>query len=130
MLDEEPDNAYALTRRGWVLERLGRPDDALKDYQRAVVADPQHQPARQRLAESLMLHTKQMGEAAPHFEVLLRARPNDPAIGANLAHCWMETNRLDEARDLLDAPDGLSARWFPAARTRPLDSEGRTNRAS
>jgi tetratricopeptide (TPR) repeat protein len=102
MLDEEPDNAYALTRRGWVLERLGRPDDALKDYRHAVESDPQHLLARQRLAESLMFHTKQMGEAAPHLEVLLRAWPNAPTIGANLAHCWIETNRLDEARDLLE----------------------------
>lgn len=102
MLDEEPDNVYALTRRGWVLERLGRPDDALKDYQHAVEADPQHLLARRRLAESLMFHAKEMGEAAPHLEVLFRARPDDPTIGANLAHCWIETNRLDEARDLLE----------------------------
>jgi predicted Zn-dependent protease len=130
MLDEEPDNAYALTRRGWVEERLGRPDDASKDYQRAVEANPQHVLARQRLAESLLFHAKRMEEAAPHFEVLFRERPNDPAVGANLARCWMETDRLDESRDLLDRlmathHDGL----LLIERGRLALKEGRTERA-
>jgi Tfp pilus assembly protein PilF len=102
MLDREPDNVYALVRRGWVLERLGHFDAARADYRCAATLQPGHGLARRRLAENLLYHGKNAAEAAEHFEALRRLQPDDGAAGVNLAQCRLEQGRVGEARALLD----------------------------
>jgi tetratricopeptide (TPR) repeat protein len=102
MLEQQPDNVYALLRRGWILEWSNRFEEAEKDYRRAVASQPDHVLAHHRLAENLLLHAKKMAEAAEHFEAVIRLRPDDVTAEVNLAKCWREMGRLDEARTLLD----------------------------
>jgi tetratricopeptide (TPR) repeat protein len=102
MLEQQPDNVYALLRRGWIVERQGRLDQALEDYRRAVAVDPGHVLARQRLGEHLLVRRKKAAEAGEHFEALRQLAPGDVTAGVYLTQCWLEQGRVEEARRLLD----------------------------
>jgi predicted Zn-dependent protease len=102
MLESEPDNVYALVRRGWILERLGEFDSARSDYQKAVALQPENILARRRLAENLFYIKRDATEALEHFEAVRRAQPDDIAVGVNLAVCRLHQGRADDARALLD----------------------------
>jgi tetratricopeptide (TPR) repeat protein len=102
MLESEPDNAYALARRGWVLERLGDFDAARADYRRAVALQPENVPVRRRLAENLFYTQRNAADAIEHFEALWRALPDDVTVGVNLALCRRQQGRADDARALFD----------------------------
>jgi tetratricopeptide (TPR) repeat protein len=102
MLAQQPHNVYALLRRGWVLERLGKLDAAEDDFRLAVALEPHHPLARQRLAEFLFADRKNTAEAAEHFAALRPLAPEDTTAAVNLARCWLDQGRPDEARQLLD----------------------------
>jgi tetratricopeptide (TPR) repeat protein len=102
MLARQPQNVFALVRRGWVLEHLGKLDAAEDDYRRAVALEPRHPLARQRLAELLFAHRKNTAEAAEHFAALRQLSPDDTTAAVNLTRCWLDQGRADEARRLLD----------------------------
>lgn len=46
----DPSHAWAHTRAGTLLEKLGRPDDARTEYQAALALDPDHDAAKDALA--------------------------------------------------------------------------------
>lgn len=101
MLLEQPENAYALTRRGWIHDRLGNRNESLADYRHAVEAAPEHLLARRFLADLLLHVTRKSDEAVEHYEFLVQRQPDDPSLVANLAECWLELDRMEEARSLL-----------------------------
>jgi len=102
MLEDEPENVYALVRRGWVLERLGDFEAAREDYRRAAVLRPDNLSARRRLADNLFYVARNASEAVDHYEAVWRESPDDPVVGVNLAQCRLQLGRPDEARALLD----------------------------
>jgi tetratricopeptide (TPR) repeat protein len=101
MLDRQPDNPYALTRRGWIYERLGNHKDAQADYRHAVSVAPENVLARRFLADSLLHIARKSEEAVEHYEFLHQRQPDDPTITAYLAQCWLEQDRISEARSLV-----------------------------
>src|SRR5436305_676810 len=101
MLEEQPDNVYALVRRGWVLERLRFPAEAVENYRRAVALRPGHALARRRLAERLT-DAKDPAGAAGQDEALRQIDPKDAGAGVGLARCCLELGRAVDARRLLD----------------------------
>jgi tetratricopeptide (TPR) repeat protein len=107
MLEQQPDNPYALTRRGWIHERHGNHKDALADYRRAVTVAPEHVLARRFLADNLFHFARKPEEAAEHYEFLHQRQPDDSTISANLAQCWLEQDRITEASSL--AGEALTA---------------------
>src|SRR5262249_42652220 len=102
MLEQQPDNVFALLRRGWILEWSNRFEEAENDYRRAVALQPDHVLAHHRLAENLLIHAKKNAEAAEHFQAVARLRPDDVTAEVNLAKCRREMGQFDEARTLLD----------------------------
>ncbi|QJW93559.1 tetratricopeptide repeat protein [Frigoriglobus tundricola] len=102
MLEDEPENVYALVRRGWVLERLGLVDAARDDYRRAAALRPDNLLARRRLADNLFYVARNAAEAVDHYEAVWRESPDDTVVGVNLAQCRLQLGRADEARALLD----------------------------
>src|SRR5439155_22467390 len=72
-------------------------DKVIKDYEQAVQLDPEYDEARDHLAQ---LHVYQGNHAAarPHFEVLIRRRPGDPAPLVGLAGCYTAAGISDKAR--------------------------------
>jgi predicted Zn-dependent protease len=101
MLAQQPDNPYALTRRGWIQERFQHHNEALTDYRRAVEVAPEHLLARRFLADLLLHLIRKPEEAAQHYEFLLQRQPDDPTLIANLGKCWLDQDRVAEARSLV-----------------------------
>ena len=97
-----PGESQPLFLRGLVWEGMGNPDNAGQDYRDAIRRDPQHVPARKRLAEHLLL-THRYGEAAELFDTLLREEPHDAALRLGRARCHRHQGETAEAEALLDA---------------------------
>ncbi|HEY7310541.1 MAG TPA: tetratricopeptide repeat protein [Gemmataceae bacterium] len=100
-LERRPDDVVALLGRGHIWELLQHYPEAVRDYQRAVRAEPENDRARLRLAGALQI-TGPPQEAAEQFEWLRSHRPDDPVVRLGLARAWRQLGRLDEARQLLD----------------------------
>jgi tetratricopeptide (TPR) repeat protein len=101
-IEAVPDSAQPLFWRGWVLERLNDPDEAIKDYQRALEVDPTMVPARLRLAE-LYLAKSNAPAALPHLERLMAQCPERPEVVARMGQCRFLEGKLEEARPLLES---------------------------
>jgi tetratricopeptide (TPR) repeat protein len=101
-LEREPENTQALMWRADTHERLLMYQDALKDWDQVVAIDPQHDEARQRLAEGLV-EANQPAAALAHFEYLARRQPEDTKVMLGLARCRHLLDQLEEAQKLLDA---------------------------
>jgi tetratricopeptide (TPR) repeat protein len=105
LLDEwlrrEPGNVQALTTRGLLFESVGQREQALDDYREAVRREPDHVPARLRLAEAL-LRDHRPREAREHFMALRGRRPHDAAVLIGLARCHEGVGDREAARQVLD----------------------------
>jgi tetratricopeptide (TPR) repeat protein len=106
-----PGDSQALYLRGLVWEGMGSLQKAGDDYRRAVRHDPEHLPARRRLAEYLT-STGEYTEAAELFEKLLVQQPDDAFLTLGLARCRRLLGEIADAERLLDE---LLARESPPA---------------
>jgi tetratricopeptide (TPR) repeat protein len=96
-----PGDSQALYLRGLVWEGMGALQKAGDDYHQAVRHDPEHGPARQRLAEYL-IYAGDYQEAAELFEQLLERQPDDATLLLGLARCRRPQGQIAEAERLLD----------------------------
>ena len=100
-LDQRPDDLHALLGRAFVWERFLQFADAARDYRTAVERHPDSDPARLRLAKTLLIvGTPQ--EAMEHFQHLVERRPDWPAARLGLAQCRRRLDNRAEARQFLD----------------------------
>jgi tetratricopeptide (TPR) repeat protein len=101
LLELQPDHFQAHFWRGQAAESLGRPEDALASFQKAVEINPRAEDARLRLAITLQRlgHSR---EAQAHFAYLRERRPDNPEIVLGLAQCCRDAHELEAARQLLD----------------------------
>ncbi|MGH6982325.1 MAG: tetratricopeptide repeat protein, partial [Stellaceae bacterium] len=67
-----PDNAAAINDRGWLLQKLNRPEDALSSYDKALAIDPTHKGALEYEGEAY-LETNQLPKAMNNLATLKRA---------------------------------------------------------
>jgi tetratricopeptide (TPR) repeat protein len=106
-----PGDSQAQYLRGLVWEAMGALQKAGDDYRQAIRHDPEHAPARQRLAEYLAA-AGECQEAAELFEQLLAQQPDDANLLLGLARCRRLHGDIAEAERLLDE---LLARDSPSA---------------
>jgi tetratricopeptide (TPR) repeat protein len=99
--EETPHDAKPYQWRGWVRERLNRPQEAMQDYRKALEQDPNLFPVRLRLAEMLVENHDPLA-ALPHFELLLKQYPHHPELQARLGQCRFLQGQHAEARRLLE----------------------------
>jgi tetratricopeptide (TPR) repeat protein len=100
-LEAQPDSVRALIWRGETRSLLGRIQDALADYRKAVEIDPEEDEARLKAAELfLVLHRPE--EALTHFTELLNRHPDQGDALFGLARCRAERGDTAEAVKLLD----------------------------
>src|SRR5262249_16859685 len=97
----QPEHVQALTWRGQALELLRRHDQALADYRKAIVVDPDAEEARLRLAD-LLTNFRRGKDALEHYESLQPRHPSSPKVLLGLARCRRELGQSEEAQQVLD----------------------------
>jgi tetratricopeptide (TPR) repeat protein len=125
--------------RGWVLERLDNPREAMKEYQKAIELDPDMAQARLRIAE-MHLEDNQPQRALDHLE-RLRGTCSErelPRVEARLGQCRLLQGQTTEARKLLesavnelpdDVPVLLNLGKLELQEVRPVQAEAWLRRA-
>jgi tetratricopeptide (TPR) repeat protein len=101
-LELEPDDLWALLRRGWVLERLNRYDEAMEDYERAVAVAPDVEGPRLRLAQALLYGKNDPRQAEQQFQAMYDRGERGSAILLGLAQCRWERSDAEGAQRILD----------------------------
>jgi type IV pilus assembly protein PilF len=99
---ETPEAPLPYYWRGWVLERLNQPEDAMKEFQQALALDPENPVYRLKVAE-IFLGKKNAPEALPYLESLHRQFPQRGDVMARLGQCRFLQGELEAARPLLEA---------------------------
>jgi tetratricopeptide (TPR) repeat protein len=100
-LKRRPDDLQALIGRGDVWERFLYFSDALADYRRAVAAHPDHEPARLKLADTLLI-VGTPEEALEQYRWLAERWPKRVEVRLGLARCYRRLAQPEEAAKLLD----------------------------
>ncbi len=114
-LSRRPDDLQALLGRGFIWERFLSFADAVADYRQAVAAHPEHDPARLKLADALLI-AGTPEEALAEYEKLAKRWPDKREVRFGLAKCARRLGKLDEAQEALDAlandwPDNGEIWW-------------------
>jgi TolB-like protein/tetratricopeptide (TPR) repeat protein len=97
-LHYNPNHAKAHSSLGWLLMRLGRPDDAIAEARRAVELDPLGAGARSNLG-SMYAYARRAEAAVRAYEEALALSPESPAMLANIALTYSDLGRHSEALD-------------------------------
>jgi TolB-like protein len=137
-LAREPNYAEALTMRGWLYRRLGRWDEMLAAFVRAVELNPRHPDVLQSAGRAAA-YLRRYAEAAQYYDRAVAAAPDNLDYAANRAihevnwrgdlAMLREVVRRAEATDLrtrrqwawllaqyegrLDDLDSIVAQWSP-----------------
>ncbi len=86
----------AVTARGQMLAQLGRNDEAVAEFRRAIELQPYHFDPHYQLAR--MLHKQgQIDEAIAEYRQTLRYRPGYPTVYNPLAELLQKCGRIEEA---------------------------------
>ncbi|MBA2227880.1 tetratricopeptide repeat protein [Thermogemmata fonticola] len=102
-LADSPEDPWALYLFGRLQEQRDDVEGAKEYYRRLVESDPEHDEARQRLAQ-LLVQTRHGEEAEPHVRFLLtRLNPPPREVQVLWARTLVLLGRLDEAQAALDA---------------------------
>jgi tetratricopeptide (TPR) repeat protein len=101
LIEHDPEHPWAYFWRGKLHETIERPAEALADYRKAVELAPWQSAFRLQLALAL-LQAGQTARAGPHFEELLRQRPNDPRVLLGAARYERARAQPERALEYLD----------------------------
>ncbi len=101
LVDRAPDDPEAYFLLGSQLAKAGLMADAVPNFQRALQLAPRRADYRLELALALV-GSSQPREAWTHFEDLLLASGNDPAVLLGAARCRRALGQYQAARDYLD----------------------------
>ncbi|MFL5242271.1 MAG: tetratricopeptide repeat protein [Gemmataceae bacterium] len=101
LLEREPDNIEALVMRGWIQEGGGDPDEAGKDYRRALALNSERDDARQGLAR-VLIHDSPDKSCSLYSEVLARHPDNREAL-EGLAEAYRALGEPMKARPIFEA---------------------------
>lgn len=103
LLEREPDNVEGLVLRGWIQEAGAEPEEAIKDYRRALAVDPERDDAHLGLARILVLQNDNLQEARAHYEyVIARHQENTDAL-VGLGEVYWALGEPEKARPIFDA---------------------------
>jgi tetratricopeptide (TPR) repeat protein len=103
-----PDSAESRLALGDVYSRMGRPEDALTEYNQVVRSDPRNVPAHFRVAD-ITLRMERFPEAATAAETVLTLDPGHHRAHYVKATALVRMGRKDDAERELDAYRKLEA---------------------
>lgn len=100
-LKRSPDNVRALELRGVTYVSGRGVVRGAEDFRRALELDPTRTLTRWSLIDATM-GLGGYEEAARHLEIMAKETPDDPAVPARLARCYLLLSRGDEAERVID----------------------------
>ena len=83
-------------KMGHALERLGRRQEALTEYERAEMLAPQSEWTLKRLAQ-VSKALGNFGKALEYYRRLESQNPDSVAYALNMGHCYLQMNQIHEA---------------------------------
>jgi tetratricopeptide (TPR) repeat protein len=90
------DDAVGEYNLGYVLDQVGRPDEAERQYQRALALNPGLPSAQTNLGTALAARGR-LTEAASHLAEAVRLEPGNAAARNNLGALFLQQRQLDAA---------------------------------
>jgi tetratricopeptide (TPR) repeat protein len=102
LLEVQPDHALALLWRGRIREQFNQVQSGREDYERALQAVSDFDPARYYLAESLS-RSQQTTEAEAHLQVLIERQADNLLVRLAWAKCRIALGDQSRGQELLDA---------------------------
>jgi protein O-mannosyl-transferase len=90
------DNYLAYNNLGFYLSGQGKTAEAMENYRKSLMINPNYEDALNNLGYALAGQNKYL-EAIPLYEAALRVRPNHPEVHNNLGNALSETGKIDEA---------------------------------
>jgi tetratricopeptide (TPR) repeat protein len=100
LLDREPDNVEALVIRGRIREDGGEPEEAIKDYGRALELNPERDEARLGLARVLIRDNPD--KACSLYEQVLARQPGNREALEGLAEAYLDLGEPAKARPIFE----------------------------
>jgi Flp pilus assembly protein TadD len=97
LLKQNPNDAKAHVKYGQFLIAQRRLDDALRHFQKAIVADPNYDEAHYLIGLIGRMRNR-LDMAIPQFNETIRLNPNHTKALGNLALIQIDQNRLEEAQ--------------------------------
>lgn len=114
LLAVDPDNVEGLVHSGLVLEELGRGQDALARYDRAIELDPSDPLPHINRGSLLYFDLKQTSEAVSSITKALELAPDNPDARFNLGVMFADSNLYREAAVEWNAVLELAEEGSPA----------------
>ena len=100
-----PKPARKEFQKGVRSDKDGKPDEAIKYYQKAIELAPEFYEARNNLGSDLLAKSR-FPEAQQQFEQVVRVNPSDAAAYFNLGNLFLLTQQLDKGQQWVE--QGLS----------------------
>lgn len=128
LLDRSPDAAALRTLLAQVVRGQGRSGEAVDLLQPLADAPDTASPALLRHAGGLALEAGRQAQALPWLRAAFAAEPEDPVVLGLLMEAWGREQRVDEARDTLEAALATSPQaehlWRARLSLERVDGEG------
>lgn len=128
LLDRSPDAAALRTLLAQVVRGQGRSGEAVDLLQPLADAPDTASPALLRHAGGLALQAGRQAQALPWLRAAFAAEPEDPVVLGLLMEAWGREQRVDEARDTLEAALATSPQaerlWRARLSLERVDGEG------
>jgi tetratricopeptide (TPR) repeat protein len=100
-LSNQPDDLEILYARALIAERLGRIDQAERDFLQVLAIDPNNARTLNALGYTLADRTDRYQEAFNYVQQALAQTPDDPAVIDSMGWVLYRLGRLQEAREHL-----------------------------
>ena len=108
-LEANPGDARGRSLRAWLLMRLGKPEEAVREARRATELDPLSMAAYNNLG-AMYSYAGQPQKAVEAFEAALALAPNAVPIASNLALSYSDLNRHADAIRTAERARALDAK--------------------
>jgi len=113
MIANDPQDVSVRYELGEMLTKLGRPEQAIEQFVRALEIDPDHVPTHAALG--ILLHDQgRFDEAEAHFRQAIAGMPELAEAHFNLGQTLLLQGRLDEALDEYKTALELQPEFAPA----------------
>jgi len=96
LLQDYPDNETFLQKKGYCLQMLGKPEEALTDYLKAELLNSNHSWTIKKIAHCYRT-LKQPQKALEYYRKIAALNPDNLSVQLHIGHCYLELKNYSEA---------------------------------